>query len=233
LADGSVLQMTVSRYYTPAGRLIQTPYENGDIEDYYEQKYESLNETRVDLNDYMESIPDSLKFETAHGRTVFGGGGILPDYIVTPELPKVVQGLTRKGTAFRYARDWFLSDEAAIRAEWSDQSEAFTQNFVIDDAMWDDFWTFAAVEDNLTLTDDPDAVAPDEFVYARSEAEAERATIETMLKAYIARQVFGREALLPIINTIDPIFQEAQSLWDNASELATYHGYGNKASLND
>ncbi|RMH68490.1 MAG: S41 family peptidase [Bacteroidetes bacterium] len=230
LADGSVLQMTVSRYYTPSGRLIQTPYKNGDLEDYYEQKYASLNQARLNLNDYIESIPDSMKFQTDHGRTVFGGGGILPDYIVNPEIPEVVRGITRKGTAFRYARQWFLADEQAIRDAWNGREADFRTAFVVDEAMWQDFWAFAEAEDGITLTDDADAVDPEAFVFARSSAEAERATFETMLKAYIARQIYGSEAVPPIINTIDPVFQEALQLWDRAEALAEYHRPGRASS---
>ncbi|PSQ69849.1 MAG: S41 family peptidase [Bacteroidetes bacterium QH_2_64_26] len=76
LGDESVLQMTVGRYYTPVGRLIQSPYERGgDRENYYEEKFSTINEATYHLNEYRESIPDSLAYETDHGRTVFGGGG--------------------------------------------------------------------------------------------------------------------------------------------------------------
>ncbi|NNF35122.1 MAG: peptidase S41, partial [Saprospiraceae bacterium] len=79
LNDRSELRLTIARYYTPSGRSIQKPYENG--EDYHGD----LN-ARFEHGEffYADSIKfsDSLKYETAKGRTVYGGGGIMPDYFV-------------------------------------------------------------------------------------------------------------------------------------------------------
>ena len=81
--DGSVLRMTISRYYTPSGRFIQTPYESGDREDYYASKNELFESERtLSAEDILDQIPDSLKYETSTGRIVVGGGGIVPDYII-------------------------------------------------------------------------------------------------------------------------------------------------------
>ncbi|PSQ78801.1 MAG: S41 family peptidase, partial [Bacteroidetes bacterium QH_7_62_13] len=73
LTDGSLLQMTVGRYYTPSGRLIQTPYEKGNREAYLKNKTDNWREAVYNVSEYKDSIPDSLKYETEHGRTVFGG----------------------------------------------------------------------------------------------------------------------------------------------------------------
>jgi len=70
LEDGSVLQLTISRYYTPSGRLIQTPYSSGNREDYFKKKYElfrQLNQWVVSTEELLEHIPDSLQFRTDHG----------------------------------------------------------------------------------------------------------------------------------------------------------------------
>ena len=80
LSDGSELRLTIARYYTPSGRSIQKPYENGLSE--YNQDFH----TRVMHGElfHADSIKfnDSLKYQTLKGRTVYGGGGIMPDYFI-------------------------------------------------------------------------------------------------------------------------------------------------------
>ncbi|MEM1126811.1 MAG: S41 family peptidase [Bacteroidota bacterium] len=222
LHGGSVLQMTIARYYTPSGRLIQTPYENGETKDYYEQKMASLNQSILKLDEYVDSIPDSLKYETTHGRTVFGGGGILPDVMVTPELPEIVGGVTSRGLTIRYAREWFTSNEPEIRAEWGDRLEDFIASYEVPDAQYAAFWAYA--EDNgLTLTTDDDAVDAGEGVFLRTDTADHADVLRTVLKAHLGRQIYGNAAVTPILNPIDPVFQEALELWERAEGLSDYY----------
>lgn len=80
LPDGSMIRLTVARYYTPAGRCIQKPYES--IEKYNEDLIDRYNKGEMMSADSIH-FPDSLKFNTHKlGRTVYGGGGIMPDYFV-------------------------------------------------------------------------------------------------------------------------------------------------------
>ena len=81
LYDGSALRLTVAKYYTPSGRCIQKPYELGKGEDYYKDMLERIERGELYNED---SIPhaDSLIFHTKKGRTVYGGGGIIPDIFV-------------------------------------------------------------------------------------------------------------------------------------------------------
>ncbi|QXD15482.1 S41 family peptidase [Rhodocaloribacter litoris] len=220
LSDGSVLQVTVSRYYTPAGRLIQTPYENGDLEGYFEQKVATR-----ELN--LDEVPDSLKYKTAHGRVVVGGGGILPDVVVTadsthPFLAPVVMAVRERALDVRFIRDWFNRHERALREQWADRQEAFMQTFEVDEALWQEFWRYAAEEGPLHLVSDG-AAAPAEGRFARSEAEAHRAVLATLLKARLAQRLYRSEAGYPIFNPIEPDFQQAMQLWKRAEALAAFH----------
>ncbi len=81
LKDGSMLRITTSRYYTPSGRSIQTPYENGRKDDYERRFYERYYSGELYHKDSVH-FPDSLKFRTKNGRIVYGGGGIMPDLFV-------------------------------------------------------------------------------------------------------------------------------------------------------
>ena len=224
LADSSVLQMTVSRYYTPAGRLIQTPYENGALEDYYEDKFASLGETMFDPSDYIESIPDSLKFRTDAGRVVFGGGGILPDVVVPPDTAAVLQAINRRGLSFRFAQDWFNRHEADLRATWADRQGAFADGFDAGEAMWPDFLAWLESEDVSFATPDADSTEAD--VAAQDDLPVDelaeyRDVLEGRMKAYLARQLYGIEAQQAILLQDDLTFNEAIKLWDRATSLAS------------
>lgn len=90
--DGSAVRLTVSRYYTPSGRSIQKPYSKGDSE-----KYSADFENRFESGELYEKdkikVADSLKFKTKKGRTVYGGGGIVPDIFVPLEVKKGEESL--------------------------------------------------------------------------------------------------------------------------------------------
>lgn len=223
LPDGSMLQMTVGRYYTPVGRLIQTPYKNGDLESYYEQKFSDFDEATFDLSEYTNSIPDSLQYTTDHGRTVFGGGGILPDYIIKPDTAGLMNAVVQNGLDRLFIQEWFQTHEQELRDEWTGRQQTFAESYTVDDAMLEEFWTFAD-EKGLSLTTEADSVDRKDGVFAQAEADDEQARVKTYLKARLASKLYGGRAAIPIINTADKELREAITLWDRANELATYHG---------
>ncbi|MEM6647151.1 MAG: S41 family peptidase [Bacteroidota bacterium] len=230
LSDGSVLQMTISRYYTPSGRLIQTPYEDGDKEDYYKEKFESLQSTYFSLDEYKESIPDSLQYETSHGRTVYGGGGILPDFFLPLDttVAPVMRALNRRATYIRYVREFFDKDEQGLRDRWGDRKDDFATAYAISDDMWNGFWAYAAEEDEITVTTDDAMVNAEENIFPMAQVTENRALIETYLTAYMAGRLYGQEASIPIFNSVDDELESAQRFWDEARDLAeTYHMAGN------
>lgn len=79
-SDGSGMRLTVARYYTPSGRSIQKPYNDG-FEEYYEDLNNRFNRHEFESSDNIQ-FSDSLKFTTNSGRIVYGGGGIMPDKFV-------------------------------------------------------------------------------------------------------------------------------------------------------
>ncbi len=81
LSDGSMIRLTVARYYTPTGRLIQKPYENG-YEEYALDLINRYNKGELSSADSID-FPESQRYQTLTlNRTVYGGGGIMPDYFV-------------------------------------------------------------------------------------------------------------------------------------------------------
>ena len=103
LPDGSMIRLTIARYYTPSGRCIQKPYES--IEQYNKDLIDRYNRGEMMSADSIH-FPDSLKAKTLKlGRTVYGGGGIMPDYFVPidttmyTKLLSVIARQRRHGTA--------------------------------------------------------------------------------------------------------------------------------------
>ena len=222
LADGSVLQMTISRYFTPAGRLIQTPYEHGETQQaYVEQKFATRGQETFNPRLYTDRVPDSLKFRTDAGRVVFGGGGILPDVVVAPDTTSALLGVGRLGLDGDFARTLFTEQEQALRARYGTDPTRLAREFRLDDAAWARFIAFAQASDqHLTLTDDPSKVAPRQNVYLRSAFDAVRPDVEARIKAYLARNLFGSEQWYPLALPTDPTFREAARLWGQAEGLA-------------
>ncbi len=219
LPDESVLQMTVARYYTPSGRLIQTPYENGNGEDYYERKFAAFEESVFNVSAYREHIADSLRYETSHGRTVFGGGGILPDYVIQPDTAGLIPAVRMGGMDINFVREWLTENEQQLRARWEEDADAFADSYQVPEQMWTAFWNYAEEED-LTLTNNRDLVTPNDGVFAREQAVANRARLELFLKVRLAQLLFGTRTAIPLSLEADREFEEALSLWPRAQELA-------------
>jgi carboxyl-terminal processing protease len=243
LEDGSVLQMTISRYYTPVGRLIQTPYEKGeDEDDYYASKVELVKEDREQLmgidgavlaSTVTTGAPDSLVFTTDNGRTVYGGGGILPDYLIPVDtMSAALRTVIARSLDSEFARAYLDGAGYGLRAEWGGRQSEFIRSFEPDDALFASFTdyveehgvTIAAVapEDDAAVEGDEEEADEGERddVIVRADLMEARPQIEARVKAYLARRLFGIESFYPVVQTIDPIFMEAMELWPQASDLA-------------
>ena len=229
LSDGSVLQMTVSKYYTPSGRLIQTPFELGEDDDAYNEGKLAIREAvenklaprggLIDADALGAGIPDSLVFETDRGRHVYGGGGILPDYIVPLDtLAPALRVVIGKQVADNFARVRLEQLGADFRARWEPREEEFVRSYRLDDASWAAFLAYADAH-GTPVVDSRDE-ADDEAILVRSEVEAQRDEIETRIKAFMARRLYDTEAWFPVIGQIDPVLRDAMRLWDNATSLA-------------
>ena len=223
LRDGSILQLTVSRYYMPSGRLIQTPYDDGSSSDYYEEKFASLRDATYNTADYLNDFPDSLKYETTGGRLVFGGGGVMPDVVVAPDSvgglnAPVMRAVLRRGLDVQFARNWFLDREEDMRANWTDRKAAFVDDFEVSDAMMAEFWSYAA-EEGVTLGSGE--TNAEEGLYNRTEARASATLLRTMIKARLGQRMYSGGTWFEIYNAVDPTVMESQSLWSAAADLAT------------
>jgi len=117
LSDGSQMRLTVARYHTPSGRVIQSAYEEGHKDDYYRNFYMRYARGESFSADSIR-MPDSLKFRTLKKhRTVYGGGGIMPDIFIPQDTVGITEyyaGLLRQGLVIEYMN----SMEDRYKDEW-------------------------------------------------------------------------------------------------------------------
>ena len=176
--DGSMMRLTVARYYTPAGRCIQKPYIKGDKESYEEDLADRSNAGEYY---HVDSIPfnDSLRCATlrAH-RPIYGGGGIVPDVFVpldTTEYSIYYRNMMAKGIINQFAIDYVDRHRSDIKGKYA-TLEDFDRNFALTDADMKDF----------IARGERDSVKYDEKQYRTSEN-----VFRTMIKGLIARDVYS------------------------------------------
>ncbi|HRR08856.1 MAG TPA: S41 family peptidase [Rhodothermales bacterium] len=229
LLDGSVMQMTISRYFTPSGRLIQTPYADGDQEAYYKSKLdiERKNKGVLRKEDLISQAPDSLKYKTTNGRTVLGGGGILPDIILPDSLgmPKpLVIALIRNSVEDDFTGHW-LNQHPEFRTQWTSKKNDFITNFRIPDAMLNEFWSYTTnkkgfkfIENNKSVT--LNTADEKRKTFTKKEQLENREVVEVRIKALLARRLWDLDASVQVFHKLDLTLAEALRNWDKASNFA-------------
>ncbi len=229
MTDGSVLQMTVSRYFTPSGRLIQTPYNVGGGDEAYFASKVALREAveqrvapnggMVNTSAFGTGVPDSLVYKTDGGRTVYGGGGILPDFLVPLDsIPKVLQVVIGKGLDNDFARVFLERSGEQFRDSWAGREKQFARSYRLNDATYESFLAFAETKGVRVADSNPDP--SDRDVIVRSEAMAARSEVETRIRAFMARRLFDASSFYPVIGEMDPVLQSAMQQWPSAVSLA-------------
>ena len=126
LVDTSMVRVTISRYLTPSGRLIQKPFTEGGGEEYAYEIYRRNDSAKNDAIEFVDHIPDSLKFTTIAGRTIYGGGGIIPDYIIEADTSRsayMINFALRKRASFEFVRSYLDSNGVEFRNKWENNFE--------------------------------------------------------------------------------------------------------------
>jgi len=193
LKDGSAIRLTVARYYTPSGRSIQKPYVKGKAQAY---EMDILNRYKHGEFDSKDSIhvADSLKYKTVAGRTVYGGGGIMPDIFVprdtseyTPYLNKVINYGYLYQYAFQYT-DRYRDRLKSIKS-WTEMERYLNgQNLIAD------FVQFASAK----------GVVPNQ-----SQINISKRFLLSQLKAYISRNSLGDSGFYPLLYRDDKTVKTA------------------------
>lgn len=224
LRDGSVLRMTISRFYTPSGRLIQTPYDNGTKTDYYKAKAERFRRERsLSIDEIKDMLPDSLQFTTDAGRSVYGGGGILPDYMVYPDsLSDFSKAVLGRSLDNHFSRVWLDRHGDAFQSEWEGQKDRFVETFELGDSDYDQFLAFLEERGIEIVEGSVDEASSDSARtrFSLAEAQEARDLMQTRIKARIGQRVFDRSVWYMVMREVDAVLNEAHQLWPNAEQLA-------------
>ena len=230
LRDGSTLKLTTARYYTPAGRCIQRPYEEGNDE------YRKEGQRRRDNGELFSAdsihLEDQEEFLTDNKRKVYGGGGILPDLFVpldTSENSAFLRELLSNGLFYQYINEYVDANREELMAKYPD-FEAFDAQFAIEGEFLDNFFAFAEKEitptkDTLNdtlenteavLSEEVDDIEEKGFAQRKEEGmEISGKIIRTRLKALLARTLWQTEAFYRVFNAEDnAVFKAIQSIND-------------------
>lgn len=194
LRDGSDLRLTIARYYTPTGRCIQKPYA-GDIEDYYQDQYDRMNNGELYKPDSSIFV-DSLKFKTPKGKIVYGGGGIMPDVFVPYDSTGTslyYSELMYSGSFQGFAFD-FVSDK---RTKWKNPEE-FNKSFQVTEQMINDFVSYSVKYFKVKVQ--------------KGELAHSKRLISKIIKQEIARQLWIEQGYFIVSSPFDKEIQKAISI---------------------
>lgn len=184
--DGSMMRLTVARYYTPSGRCIQKPYNRGDKKAYEKELLDRANEGEFYCLDSIQ-INDTVRYTTRlNHRTIYGGGGVMPDVFVpvdTSEYSTYYRDLTAKGIINQYAIKYVDKNRKAIAKQFKTVKD-FDRGFTVSDEMMKDF---IAMGEN-------DSIKFDEEKYRTSER-----LLKDIIKGLIARDTYGDQSAYSVI----------------------------------
>lgn len=190
LGDGSAVRLTVSRYYTPTGRSIQRPYDNGNNTDYYNDYYKRLSNGEFENAENIQ-IADSLKFTTPNGKIVYGGGGIIPDVFVpldTSAQNETLNYIKRRG----YVSNFVFEELDKDRTIYSGyEASDFVENFKVNDNLVEKFQDFLNLKERTNIS----------FVNYYNQ-------MKLLIKSELAAQLFNSNTAEQIINDGDAMIEE-------------------------
>jgi carboxyl-terminal processing protease len=202
LSDGSELRLTIARYYTPLGRSIQKPYNNGR-EAYDEEVIERFHNGEALHGDTSTSHPGHV-YKTPAGRLVYGGGGITPDVFVgfdTNRLSKSITALYVNGSLGNYIYEYYIHHLPEFRT-YKDAAD-FSARFNRDDELWQGLSNYVK-KDSISLNTMP---------------AADKALLRTRIRALLARLAWRSEGYFMLMNQTDPVIKKALELLNNNTPM--------------
>jgi len=191
LSDRSAMRLTVARYYTPLGRNIQKPYDNGR-EQYEEELVNRYHDGELVIGD--TSKPKGQSYKTPNGHLVYGGGGITPDIFVaydTTTQPQSVIQLFTRGTIRNFIYNYYIEHRDQLQQFKS--PDQLAKQFKMGEPEWGQLQSFAS-RDSIDLK----KVAP----------EAKNFVLHQM-ENLLARQIWRSEGYYEFANASDPIIKKA------------------------
>jgi carboxyl-terminal processing protease len=207
LPDNSALRITVSKYYTPSGREIQRNYENKD--EYYREIHDREETDSVNINHSYEDS-SAVIYHTKHGRKVFGGGGITPDIIIDAEKSSdFLVELRKNNIYYRFARKFLDDNGEKLRKTYSGDMNKFLKNFEFNSNEINEFQRFAK-NNNIK--------------FSSTEFQRDGKFVATILKAFVARDLYKEKGWYSVLLSIDRQFQNALPYFEEAEKLPGFYG---------
>jgi len=189
-ADGSGMRLTIARYYTPTGRSIQKPYNNG-FDEYYDDLHERYSRGEFEVSDSIH-FSDSLKYTTPGGRVVYGGGGIMPDKFVPADTSGVSPYFMKvRSLIYRFALKYTESNREQLK-KFTETGEM--EKYLDRQALLDQFIKYAEANG---IKKDPEGL------------KISGKIMHTQIKAYIARNILDNKGFYPIWEDIDTTLKYA------------------------
>lgn len=198
LSDGAQVRITTARYYTPSGRCIQKPYENGS-DDYRGDLSRRYRHGEMVSADSIH-FPDSLKYKTAGGRTVYGGGGIMPDIFIpmdTMRLSDYYVSCSSKGLLRKFPQQWAEQHRGDTALASFEAYMAQAESLGLDSL----FAAYAA-EQGVVRDTAKEAAQPERIKHSDE-------YLHLQLKALVAERLFGMEYYFRVMKELDDIYQSA------------------------
>jgi len=196
LKNGGALRLTVAEYFTPAGRSIQKPYDLGDNKAYtmeLNKRYDSgelLNEDSIKTNSQQA-------FKTSLGRTVYGGGGIIPD-VFTPidTIENNPETIFANSQVASFAYDYFSKNREDFISLTS--LPEFVENYSVPSIVFEEFLNFLNKKDEKNI--------------AQETIDKHKKLFGTKIKAFFAKQVWHNKGYYSVIQSIDSEVSKAYDL---------------------
>lgn len=197
LTDGSEIRLTIARYYTPSGRFIQKPYD--DLKAYRNDYMDRYLHGEFTSLDSIKKFPDSLKFTTkVNKRTVYGGGGIMPDIFVpldTTEITEYYRSLVQGGHFSTFSLTYVDKNRDQLLSRY-DNFDKFKTDFTCDKKFMDEFFAYVKKEQK-------------DLAFNEKEYKTSENLIKLRLKAILAQDLWGPTEFYQIYNTTNEILQAA------------------------
>ncbi|GMU96570.1 S41 family peptidase [Ignavibacterium album] len=208
LFDNSAIRLTISEYFTPSGRLIQRDYKNKkDKKDYYSEISDREESEGENIQHTAEKDSSKPTFTTLlKKRTVFGGGGITPDYIVKSEtLTEYTQNLLKENLFYSFILNYLDTNSKEIKNKYGDNLSKFRKDFSISKELMDSFINYANTK---------------KVEFIKSDFEKDKDYIAARLKAQIARNFWKNDGWYSVLLEGDSQFNKALKLFNESKELA-------------
>lgn len=207
LPDGSMIRLTVAKYYTPSGRCIQKPYRKGDEKAYRMDVVNRFNHGELTNADSIH-FPDSLKYSTLRkGRTVYGGGGIMPDVFVpldTTRITPLYRQIMARRILLTESMRYMTNNRTKLQEKYPSFVD-FRRDFSVPKSLTERIFSEArrALGDN----------------YPKKEEDKTAVLVRRMLTALVARDLWSTDEYFAIIYEDDDIVNKAVQIMEGPGDL--------------